>query len=82
MPLVKLNVLDGMAKTQLVDPRAPCDIGVHFHNRHSIYEFLCLRLMRLKTDLKSIRVEGLVFEVALGKTLGPESDSVEYSVLE
>ncbi len=43
---IQLNVLDGVAESQLMDTCATSDVPMHFHYRQSVYKLLSIGLMR------------------------------------
>ena len=53
MALVKLNILNGMSKTEFVDAHATSSVTVDLNDWHLVNEFLSIRPMCLRRYLKN-----------------------------
>ena len=74
--LVKLEVLDGVAQTQLVDASATSYIAINFHNWQIIDKLFCISLMRYSRYLACKNKVEIYFQKELTWVgLGSQSSS-------
>ena len=74
VPAVKLNILHGMSKSELVYTSASCGVTVNLNNWESVDHFLSICFVCLSGYLKTVWFELLVIEAILSDRETSERD--------